>query len=58
VFARSGGMNVELVPQLFQQQTAGTGVGYPTAQRGLFAYGRTGSDCVNTSALRVLVANT
>ena len=51
VIARNGGMNVELVPQLFQQQTAGTGVGLPTAQRGLFAYARIGSDVVNTSAL-------
>jgi HK97 family phage major capsid protein len=58
VIARNGGMSVELVPQLFQQQTAGTGVGYPTAQRGLFAYARIGSDCVNTAAFRVLVANT
>jgi HK97 family phage major capsid protein len=57
VIARNGGMSVELVPQLFQQQTAGTGVGFPTGQRGWFAYARIGSDCVNTSAFRILVAN-
>jgi HK97 family phage major capsid protein len=58
VIARNGGMSVELVPQLFQQQTAATGVGMPTGQRGWFAYARIGSDCVNTNAFRLLVANT
>ena len=58
VVARNGGMSVELLPQLFQQQTAGTGVGMPTAQRGWFAYARIGSDCVNTAGFRLLVANT
>jgi HK97 family phage major capsid protein len=58
VIARNGGMSVELVPQLFQQQTAGTGVGFPTGQRGWFAYARIGSDVVNTNAFRLLVANT
>jgi len=37
-----GGMSVERVPQLFQQQTAGVGIGYPTAQRGWFAWARVG----------------
>ena len=57
VIARNGGMSVELIPQLFQQQTAATGVGFPTGQRGLFAHARIGSDCVNTAAFRLLVAN-
>jgi HK97 family phage major capsid protein len=57
VIARNGGMSVELVPQLFNQAVAGTGVGMPTAQRGWFAYARIGSDVVNTSAFRLLVAN-
>jgi HK97 family phage major capsid protein len=58
VIARNGGMNVELVPQLFQQAVAGAGTGFPTGQRGWFAYARIGSDCVNTNAFRLLVANT
>lgn len=57
VIARNGGMNVELVPQLFQQVTAGTGVAVPTGQRGWFAYSRIGSDVSNAGAFRVLVAN-
>jgi predicted phage gp36 major capsid-like protein len=32
-------------------------VGYTTGRRGLFAYARIGSDCVDTSAFRLLVAN-
>jgi HK97 family phage major capsid protein len=55
VIARRGGMSVELVPQLFQQTTAGTGVGMPTGQRGWFAYSRIGSDSVNDLAFRLLV---
>jgi HK97 family phage major capsid protein len=57
LIARNGGMSVELIPQLFQQYTANTGVGMPTGQRGWFAYARVGSDCINTSAFRLLVAN-
>lgn len=57
VIARNGGMSVELIPQLFQQYTANTGVGMPTAQRGWFAYARIGSDCANTSAFRLLVCS-
>lgn len=53
--ARRGGMAVELVPQLFQQTTAGTGVGMPTGQRGWFAYARIGSDSVNDLDFRLLV---
>ena len=57
VIARNGGMNVELIPQLFQQVTAGTGVAVPTGQRGWFAYSRIGSGVANTAGFRVLVAN-
>jgi len=55
VIARRGGMSVELVPQLFQQTTAGTGVGMPTGQRGWFAYARIGGKSVNDLAFRLLV---
>jgi HK97 family phage major capsid protein len=57
VVARNGGMSVELVPQLFQQVTAGTGPAVPTGQRGWFAYARIGSDSSNAAGFRVLVAN-
>jgi len=57
VVARNGGMSVELVPQLFQQVTAGSGPAVPTGQRGWFAYARIGSDSSNTAGFRVLVAN-
>lgn len=55
VIARRGGMSVELVPQLFQQTTAGTGVGMPTGQRGWFAYARIGGNSVNDLGFRLLV---
>lgn len=55
VVARNGGMSVELLPQLFQQVTAGTGPAVPTGQRGWFAYARIGSNAVNTNAFRILV---
>jgi HK97 family phage major capsid protein len=57
VIARNGGMSVELVPQLFQQVTAGSGPAVPTGQRGWFAYARIGSDSSNTAGFRLLVAN-
>lgn len=57
VVARNGGMSVELVPQLFQQVTAGSGPAVPTGQRGWFAYARIGSDASNTAGFRALVAN-
>jgi HK97 family phage major capsid protein len=57
VIARNGGMSVELVPQLFQQVTAGSGPAVPTGQRGWFAYARIGSDASNTAGFRLLVAN-
>lgn len=53
--ARRGGMSVELVPQLFQQQTAASGVALPTGQRGWFAYARVGGNSVNDLAFRALV---
>jgi HK97 family phage major capsid protein len=55
VIARNGGMSVELLPQLFQQVTAGTGPAVPTGQRGWFAYARIGSKSVNDNAFRLLV---
>jgi HK97 family phage major capsid protein len=55
VIARRGGMSVELIPHLFQQTTAGTGVGMPTGQRGWFAYARIGGNSVNDLGFRLLV---
>jgi HK97 family phage major capsid protein len=55
VIARNGGMSVELVPQLFQQVTAGSGPAVPTGQRGWFAYARIGSNSVNDLGFRLLV---
>ncbi len=55
LIARRGGMSVELVPHLFRQTTAGTGVGQPTGQRGWFAYARIGSGSVNDLGFRLLV---
>lgn len=55
VIARNGGMSVELLPQLFQQVTAGSGPAVPTGQRGWFAYARIGSNVVNSNAFRILV---
>lgn len=55
VIARAGGMSVELIPQLFQQVTAGSGPAVPTGQRGWFAYARIGSNSVNDLAFRLLV---
>jgi predicted phage gp36 major capsid-like protein len=54
VIARNGGMEVELIPQLFQQVTAGSGPAVPTGQRGWFAYSRIGSNSVNDLAFRLL----
>jgi HK97 family phage major capsid protein len=58
VVARNGGMSVELVPHLFMQVTNSTGVGFPTGQRGWFAYARIGSDCVSTTSFKLLVVST
>ena len=46
------GMNVELVQNLTQQQTAGTGFGMPTGQRGLFAWWRNGSKVLDPVGFR------
>lgn len=55
VIARRGGMSVELIQQLVQQVTAGSGPAVPTGQRGWFAYARIGSNSVNDLAFRLLV---
>jgi HK97 family phage major capsid protein len=54
VVARNGGMSVELVPHIVSA-TASPGIGFPTAQRGWFAYARIGSDASNVSGFRLLV---
>jgi HK97 family phage major capsid protein len=46
------GMNVELVQNLTQQLTAGTGFGMPTGQRGLFAWWRNGSKVLDAVGFR------
>ena len=46
------GMNIELVQNLTQQQTAGTGFGMPTGQRGLFAWWRNGSKVLDPVGFR------
>ncbi|MGW4876545.1 head maturation protease, ClpP-related [Streptomyces sp. NPDC004262] len=48
------GMNMELIPQLFQQATAGSGVGMPTGQRGYYAWWRNNAVIVNANAFRLL----
>jgi len=54
LIARRGGMSVELIPHLFQQQTANAGVGMPTGQRGWFGYARIGGGSVNDLGFRLL----
>ncbi|WP_086674064.1 phage major capsid protein, partial [Amycolatopsis pretoriensis] len=49
VIARRTGMNVELVPQLFDVTN-----NRPTGQRGWFAYARIGGNSVNDAAFRLL----
>lgn len=56
VIARRSGMTVELVPHLFQQQTAAQGFGLPTGQRGWFGYARIGGNSVNDLGFRLLQA--
>jgi HK97 family phage major capsid protein len=55
VIAKRGGMSIELVPQIFQQATAGSAYGMPTGQRGWFAYSRIGGSSANDLAFRLLV---
>ena len=57
VIARRSGLSTELVPALFQQQTAGTGIGIPTGQRGWFSYARVGGSSANDLAFRLLVSS-
>lgn len=52
------GMSVELVPHLFQQTTAGTGVGMPTGQRGIYAVWRNNSKVLTDNAFRLLKVST
>ncbi|MFI0718916.1 head maturation protease, ClpP-related [Streptomyces sp. NPDC021224] len=49
------GMNMELVPHLVQQATAGSGVGMPTGQRGYYAWWRNNSRVLIDNAFRLLV---
>ncbi|MFJ9374429.1 head maturation protease, ClpP-related [Streptomyces sp. NPDC101455] len=49
------GMNMELVPHLTQQATAGSGVGMPTGQRGYYAWWRNNSRVLIDNAFRLLV---
>lgn len=55
--AQRAGMSVELVPHLFQQATAGTGVGMPTGQRGWYAWARVGGKVINVKGFRALSDN-
>lgn len=55
VIARRGGMSVELIPQIFQQATAGSAYGMPSGQRGWFAYSRIGGSSANDLGFRLLV---
>jgi HK97 family phage major capsid protein len=48
------GMVIEPINHVFQQETAGTGIGMPTGQRGFYAYARSGSNVVNAGGLRLL----
>lgn len=57
VVARRGGMSVELIPQIFQQATAGSAYGMPTGQRGWFAYSRIGSSSANDLGFRLLTSS-
>jgi HK97 family phage major capsid protein len=50
VIARNGGMNVELIPALFDVTN-----NRPTGQRGWFAYARIGGNSVNDLGFRLLV---
>lgn len=48
------GLNLELVPILTQQATAGTGFGIPTGQRGVYAWWRNTSKVLNAVAFLTL----
>ena len=51
-------MNVELIQNLVQQQTAATGIAFPTGQRGLFAWWRNGSKVLDATGFRALTGTT
>lgn len=55
LIAVRGGMEVEYIPNLVQQVTAGSGPAMPTGQRGWFGYARIGSDSIVDTAFRLLV---
>ena len=48
------GMTVELIPHLFQQTTAGSGVGLPTGQRGIYAHWHNNCEILDDNAFRLL----
>jgi HK97 family phage major capsid protein len=48
------GITAELIPHLFSGNTVGA-IGYPTGQRGLYCYGRTGAAVLVPNAFRALV---
>lgn len=48
VISQRSGTSVEIVPMVFRPNQRRTG------QRGLWAWSRWGSDCINTSAFRML----
>ena len=52
------GMNVELVSTLTQQAVAGAGFGFPTGQRGIFAWWRNGSKVLDAVGFRALTGTT
>ena len=54
LIAQRAGMNIELVPMLFQQVTAGSGTAAPTGQRGWFSWGRVGGDTLVNDAFRLI----
>jgi HK97 family phage major capsid protein len=55
LIVRRGGMELEYIPHLVQQVTAGSGPAVPTGQRGWMGYARIGSDSVNDLGFRLLV---
>lgn len=52
------GMNLEVIQNLTQQATAGTGFGFPTGQRGIFAWWRNGSKVLDPVGFRALTGTT
>jgi HK97 family phage major capsid protein len=52
--ARRGGMSIELIQNLVQQVTAGSGPALPTGQRAWFGYARIGSNSINDLGFRLL----